>query len=67
MTPGEIKAREESYRKLQEMAKRHSKPRGGFRTLGDELSGHEGAVLAFGLKQAAEPRPTRPGTPKSAG
>ena len=51
------KSRKDSYRKLGELAKRLSKPRGGFLSLGDELFSHNAAMISVGVKVATTPKP----------
>jgi hypothetical protein len=49
---------EESYAGLSEVCKRLSKSQ-DFRTLGDELSGHDSFMVMAGLKQSAKARSPR--------
>jgi hypothetical protein len=50
----DLQTREDNYRKAVELAKRNSKPKGGFRSIGDDLSGHEAAMITFGVKADVE-------------
>jgi hypothetical protein len=52
----EHKSREDNFRKLGELTKRLSKPRGGFRSLGEELSGHNAAMITVGVKVSTTPK-----------
>ena len=51
------KTLDESFRRLKEIAATRFKPNPGFRSLGDDLSGHEAAMITFGVKAAAEKGP----------
>lgn len=57
MNPPNQQSREDSYKKLGDFLKRVSKPKGGFRSIGDDLSGHEASMITFGVKAAAERDP----------
>ena len=48
------KSREESYQRVKALAASRFKPDPTFRSLGDDLSGHEAAMITFGVKAAAE-------------
>jgi hypothetical protein len=51
------KTLDESYRKWRELEAVRFKPKPGFRSIGDDLSGHEGAMITFGMKAAAKKDP----------
>lgn len=63
--PKKIYDSDASFQRAVEMSKRHSKTH-DFRTIGDELSGHEGAMIVAGIKAAEEPKTQAPGAPKPA-
>jgi hypothetical protein len=48
------KSLDESYRKLKELEASWFKPDPTFRSIGDDLSGHEAAMITFGVKAAVE-------------
>ena len=58
------KSREDSFRKLKELAEQRFKPNPGFRSLGGELSGHDAAMISVGVKVATTPKPV-PGSDRS--
>lgn len=60
----EHKSREDNFRKLKELERRMFKPNPDFRTLGDELSGHDAAMITVGVKVATTPKPV-PGRDRS--
>ena len=58
------KSRDESFRELKELAEQRFKPNPGFRSLGDELSGHDAAMISVGVKVATTQKPD-PGRDRS--